>query len=305
MLFPQVAYIIRNATRMRNISDIFDETDEIRTLDHALHFFLSGAPDTDVEESLKALNARIDAAQRTARRSRMRRWLYPAAAAVAVILVTAVVTFSLTYDDGIQRYCNAGEAAVMVSLPDGTQVWMNPGTEMTFDKNFNAEERNVTVVGEAYFDVVHNPDCPFIVTTESFKVKVLGTVFNVKAFPGDARPEVSLAQGSVAMQNLDGVNLVRLRPGQQAVLDKSADALEISDIYIGDMLMRHYGAVSLHNATVKEIVTEISDVYGVSIAVEGKDEGATYNFSFQKDSDIGDILDMLEFVCGDLRFSLE
>ena len=71
------------------------------------------------------------------------------------------------------------------------------------------------------------------------------------------------------------------------------------------MLMRHYGAVSLKASTVKEIVSEISEVYGVKIIIDGEDDGATYNFSFQKSSSVGDILDMLEFVCEDMKFSVE
>ena len=192
-----------------------------------------------------------------------------------------------------------------ITLGDGTQVWLNPGTELSFDRSFNTDERNVSLSGEAYFDVYHNPGCPFIVTTESFRIKVLGTVFNVRNFPGDRNPDVSLAQGSVAMQNLDGVNLVRLRPGQQAVFDTEEESLEINDIYVGDMLMRHYGAVSLKAATIREIVSEISEMYGVKIVTDGEDKGATYNFSFQKDSNVGDILDMLEFVCKDMKFSIE
>ena len=219
--------------------------------------------------------------------------------------MTVGITLALTWRDDTQYYVNNGESAIMVGLPDGTQAWLNPGTELAFDSTFNADERNVSLSGEAYFDVAHNPECPFIVTTESFRIKVLGTVFNVRNFPGDTSPEVSLAQGSVAMQNLDGVNLVRLRPGQQAVLDTDDGALEINDIYVGDMLMRHYGAVSLKAATVREIVSEISEMYGVKIIIDGEDDGTTYNFSFQKDSNVGDILDMLEFVCEGVEFSIE
>lgn len=283
----------------------FKETDDLKLLDRAMRALFSDSPDKDTEESLKLLNARIDTMQRNSRKSFLKRWAYPVAAALAIVISTVAVTVSVTYDDSLQRYANNGETAVMVGLPDGTQAWLNPGTELTFGRSFNTDDRNVSLSGEAYFDVAHNPDCPFIVTTESFRIKVLGTVFNVRNFPGDARPEVSLAQGSVAMQNLDGVNLVRLRPGQQAVYDTMVESLEINDIYIGDMLMRHYGAVSLKGATVREIVSEISGIYGVKISISGEDEGTTYNFSFQKDSDIGDILDMLEFVCKGMTFSLE
>ena len=290
---------------MKNTKYGFGDKEELEALDHALRFVMSDSQDDDTEQSLRLLNARIDAAQSRARRSRLRRWLYPAAAAVAVVLVTVGITLALTWRDDTQYYVNNGESAIMVGLPDGTQAWLNPGTELAFDSTFNADERNVSLSGEAYFDVAHNPDCPFIVTTESFRIKVLGTVFNVRNFPGDARPEVSLAQGSVAMQNLDGVNLVRLRPGQQAVYDTMVESLEINDIYIGDMLMRHYGAVSLKGATIKEIVAEISEMYGVGISIGGEDDGTTYNFSFQKDSNVGDILDMLEFVCEGVEFSIE
>ena len=290
---------------MKNTKYGFGDKEELEALDHALRFVMSDSQDDDTEQSLRLLNARIDAAQSRAGRSRLRGWMYPAAAAVAVVLVTVGITLALTWRDDTQYYVNNGESAIMVGLPDGTQAWLNPGTELAFDSTFNADERNVSLSGEAYFDVAHNPECPFIVTTESFRIKVLGTVFNVRNFPGDTSPEVSLAQGSVALQNLDGINLVRLRPGQQAVFDVDDSALEINDIYVGDMLMRHYGAVSLKGATIKEIVAEISEMYGVGISIGGEDDGTTYNFSFQKDSNVGDILDMLEFVCEGVEFSIE
>lgn len=290
---------------MKNTVHRFSDKEELDALDHALRFVLSGSHDDDTEPSLRLLDARIDAAQSRARRSRLRRWLYPAAAAAIAIVSTVGLTMFFTHGSNVQRYANNGEAAIMVGLPDGTQAWLNPGTELVFDSSFNTDERNVSLSGEAYFDVAHNPECPFIVTTESFRIKVLGTVFNVRNFPGDTSPEVSLAQGSVAMQNLDGINLVRLRPGQQAVFDVDDCALEINDIYVGDMLMRHYGAVSLKGATIKEIVSEISEMYGVGISIGGEDDGTTYNFSFQKDSNVGDILDMLEFVCEGVEFSIE
>ena len=274
---------------MKNISDNTDRHNDLDILDHTLRFYLSGSSDDEMEASLAALNRRIDAAMSGARKARFRRWLYPAAAAVAVILVSVGITLALTWQDGTQYYANNGETAALVGLPDGTQVWLNPGTELSFDRSFNTDERNVSLSGE----------------TESFRIKVLGTVFNVRNFPGDRNPDVSLAQGSVAMQNLDGVNLVRLRPGQQAVFDTEEESLEINDIYVGDMLMRHYGAVSLKAATIREIVSEISEMYGVKIVTDGEDKGATYNFSFQKDSNVGDILDMLEFVCKDMKFSIE
>ena len=98
----------------------FSDKEELDALDHALRFVLSGSHDDDTEPSLRLLDARIDAAQSRVRRSRLRRWLYPAAAAVIAIVSTVGLTMSFTHGSNVQRYANNGEAAIMVGLPDGT-----------------------------------------------------------------------------------------------------------------------------------------------------------------------------------------
>ncbi len=266
---------------------------ELKTLDHALRHILHENEDHGTARPSAKVNAAIDLMQTKERKRKIWRFIYPAAAAVALLAV--ILTNRMTYSPII--YSNNSEASINIGLPDGTQVWINPGTELSFDNTFNKKERKVKLAGEAYFDVAHNQECPFIVSTDNFRIKVLGTVFNVKAYKEDRFAEVSLAQGKVSMQNTDGMDLVRLRPGQQAIFDVQDPSIEIKDVQVGDMLKRHYGAVSLHNATISEILKEIYTVYGVEITASDPDDKATYNFSFQEKSEIEDVLDILRFTC--------
>lgn len=283
------------------LEDMFrtDEDRELKLLSHAIRYHLSD--NSGVEESLAAINREIDAAQRKRRLRRLSAVLGSAAAVVAILLTAGILTFkSIPALD----YLNSGETAMNVVLPDGTQVWMNPGAKLSVDGKFNKSGRDVRLEGEAYFDVAHDEDRPFVVTADGFKVKVLGTVFNVKSIPGEQISEVTLAQGSVMMQSASGMNLVRLKPGQQAVLDAESSALEIKSVAVGDMLLRHYGAVSLHHASVSEILAKISEVYGKTIVQVSASDDSTYNFSFQKESSLDEVLSMLRFICPGLELSV-
>ena len=82
-------------------------------------------------------------------------------------------------------------------MPDGTQVWLNVGSNIKYDENYGKENREITLTGEAFFDVVHNEKKPFIIHTPKMNVKVLGTVFNVKAYPNDEVTEAALIKGSI------------------------------------------------------------------------------------------------------------
>jgi ferric-dicitrate binding protein FerR (iron transport regulator) len=84
-----------------------------------------------------------------------------------------------------------------IELPDGTQVWLNVGSRINYDENYGKQNRELTLTGEAYFDVVRDVNKPFILHTGKMDVKVLGTVFNVKAYPGDATTEAALIKGSI------------------------------------------------------------------------------------------------------------
>lgn len=86
-----------------------------------------------------------------------------------------------------------------VTLPDGSNVWLNAGSKLTYSKDFGKEIREVELNGEGYFDVVKMKSKPFIIHTSNMNIKVLGTVFNVKAYPEDKQSETSLLSGSIVV----------------------------------------------------------------------------------------------------------
>lgn len=104
-------------------------------------------------------------------------------------------------------------------LPDGSKVMLNAGSDIRISKEFNDATREITLSGEAFFDVVHNPQKPFIIHTDHMDVKVLGTVFNVKAYPSDKMSETSLLKGSVEITlRSDSTKKVLLKPNQKVIL---------------------------------------------------------------------------------------
>ena len=109
-------------------------------------------------------------------------------------------------------------------LPDGSTVWLNAGSKLDYTKIGSTGNREVQLTGEAFFDIVKNPERPFIIHTSKIDVKVLGTKFNVKAYPDDKTVETSLVQGSVEVfvKNRPGEKYL-LKPNQKLVLLNSVE----------------------------------------------------------------------------------
>lgn len=256
--------------------------------------------------SLNGLNRRIDALDaapvRKGRLIPLRR--FAAAAAVAAILVASFMTYRIVTAPFVHSFHNADTVAMHVAMPDGTDVWLGPGTSLSYDDTFRVDGRNVELDGEAYFDVTHDAQHPFIVTTSAFRVRVLGTVFNVRSFSGESVAEATLAEGSVALQHPGGRNLICLHPGQQAVYDADAEQLEVNEVPVGDLLLIRYGVITLDNATLPEIIGRIEQAYGVELRPDGQQmPDDHYNFNFQKDASVEDVVDLLQFVSG-CRFKI-
>lgn len=107
-------------------------------------------------------------------------------------------------------------------LPDGTSVWLNASSNLTFDENFGKDLREVNLSGEAFFDVVKDPSHPFIIHTKNINIKVLGTEFNVKAYPEDTLTETSLVRGRVEVT-------IKNRPGEKHFLKPNEKMIVAND----------------------------------------------------------------------------
>jgi ferric-dicitrate binding protein FerR (iron transport regulator) len=117
-------------------------------------------------------------------------------------------------------------------LPDGTSVWLNASSNLTYDENFGNNIREVSLSGEAFFDVVKDPSRPFIIHTKAINIKVLGTEFNVKAYPEDPYTETSLIRGSVEVT-------IKSRPQEKHYLKPNEKMLVVNDEPEKKLMQKH------------------------------------------------------------------
>lgn len=118
-----------------------------------------------------------------------------------------------------------------VALPDGSVVWLNAKSKLTYPSEFNGTTREVELEGEALFDVTHNPQKPFTVVTPSYRINVLGTVFNVKSYSVADVFETTLVSGSVKVQEKDNASVIAvLKPNEKFSFDKKKAATSVTKV---------------------------------------------------------------------------
>lgn len=179
-------------------------------------------------------------------------------------------------------------------LSDGTKVWLNSGSSLRLYKYFSRSERRVQLSGEAYFDVVHNADRPFIVETDYFTVTDIGTSFNVKAY-GKSDASVALVSGKVAVKT--GDNPMELLPGQLAEVRNGEISVHSIDIY--PFTQRKDGLFYFHDASLKDIMAEIGRWYGRNVVFESPENmEQRLHFVDERSKSLADIANDLNDIDG-------
>ncbi|HEY5511789.1 MAG TPA: FecR domain-containing protein [Prolixibacteraceae bacterium] len=157
-----------------------------------------------------------------------------------------------------------------VVLPDGSNVWLNAESTIKFKVPFDKSTRDVSLCGEAYFEVKKNQDVPFVVKSGKVQVKVLGTKFNYKAFAKENNIEVVLAEGKVSL-NTEGCakgNEKIMNPGDRAVFDKTANQTKITNGKIDKYIAWHNGKMIFDETPMPEVATQLERWYGIEVIIE-------------------------------------
>jgi transmembrane sensor len=188
----------------------------------------AGDPDTD-QRFLKMMESSAGLPPfHHIRHSVRRKWLIAAAVAACILLVWGINRLSSApapqpahSAHNEEVLAKAGTRTKMV-LPDGTQVWLNSNSRLKYNNDFNTNNREVVLEGEAYFDVAKNTQLPFVVHASSIDIKVLGTSFAVKSYPQDKTIEATLLQGMIEVSRKDNPNTPRiiLKPNDKLVFSK-------------------------------------------------------------------------------------
>lgn len=178
-----------------------------------------------------------------------------------------------------------------LELSDGTKVWLNSGTELTFPLQFTGAEREVMLTGEAYFEVAPDVAKPFNVITSGASVRVLGTSFNVSAYEADRKVEVALLEGRVAFETQGGRYL--LAPGQMAALD-AAGGVEVTTGDVDAIASWITGVYDFRDMELGELATKLERWYGVGF--EFRDDAARilrFSGAISRSRDLQYMLDMI------------
>lgn len=192
-------------------------------------------------------------------------------AAVAIIAVCLTMVWLAKDTDSAQLAMQtitvpAGQRANVI-LADGTEVWLNAGTTMRYPLSFLSSKREVILDGEAYFDVAHNKSCPFVVHTYAMDVEVLGTCFNVEAFPKQNVFNTSLMQGKVKLVSTSTkMEPVILTPGYKSMLKDGH--LEVVEIENYDVYRWKEGLYCFRDKAFADIMQDLERYYDLHIKIQ-------------------------------------
>ncbi|MBL7783100.1 MAG: FecR domain-containing protein [Saprospiraceae bacterium] len=220
----------------------------------------------DTERALQKVKAQIPPAAPVARRFSMYQWM-PAAAAVLALVVAAVFFFrnpSETQEVQIAATANT----LTDTLTDGSVVVLNRNSALRIASNFNKKERRMRLEGEAYFEVAHDREKPFVIEVQQLEVKVVGTEFNVDNRSEPGRVKVSVKEGKVQLSA--GAQSLLLVAGEQAVYESATGNITRVTQPNPNVLAYKNRLFDYEATPLGQVVRELSDVYGVDISLKNK-----------------------------------
>ena len=231
----------------------------------------TGTPDFSAEQDWHRLEAAIDRVDRSEVAEKQKahnRWgSFKIAASIAFLLACAALLYLLNRGDDL-IIKESGLQEIHFTLADGSEVWLNKGSTLTYPEEFSADERVVNLEGEAFFKVSHNSDKPFIVLAQKARVKVLGTSFNVKAYEQAPVAEVFVLTGKVGLSAVDlEEQLLVLQPGQKGVLIKEQNLVSMEPTRDDNVLAWRTNKLVFRKAALVEVVPALESYFGIELQV--------------------------------------
>lgn len=163
-----------------------------------------------------------------------------------------------------------------VKLSDGSQIWINAGSRIIFPHNFSGKNREIYLVGEAYFEIAHDQDKPFLVKTSTVTIQVLGTSFNVSSYPDDDFVSAVLKEGKIRIDENDaGIfsSPVELSPNQMAVFKKDGNGIQVSKTNHEFYTAWKDGVLKFENAEINSLIVKVERFYNISIELKNQSIG--------------------------------
>ena len=239
--------------------------------------------------------------QSTSRRGFSLSALWRYAAVVAIIIAVGCISYWQGEVNVKDTFADISVEAPLGSktklyLPDGTLVWLNAGSRMTYSQGFGVDNRKVELEGEGYFEVKRNEKIPFFVKTKDLQLQVLGTKFNFRDYPEDHEVVVSLLEGKVGLNNLlrEEKEAV-LSPDERAVLNKANGLLTVESVTASNASQWTDGYLFFDEELFPDIAKELERSYNVKIHI-ANDSLKTFRFYgnfVRREQNIQEVLEAL------------
>jgi transmembrane sensor len=204
-------------------------------------------------------------------------WLKGMAAAILLLAIAIPIYFLNTSENPnliseeipalLKSQTRPGEKS-RIRLSDGTIVWLNSESVLEYPKEFKGSERLVSIAGEGYFEVAHDPEKPFIVASGNTVTTALGTSFNVESYPNENAIAVSLVTGKIKV-SLNDEGTYYLEPGYQFLYDKKEHSVEKKNINTDHVTAWTNGVLIFNRDGYETVVKKLQRWYGVGISSKG------------------------------------
>ena len=261
--------------------DLIPEVNKARELITALNFRDYGTTDESVDLEWKRLQNAIDFSSAEAEVSQpffvKTSWVWTIAAAcvlfISVFAVRQIWFSGLNSNEAkiISRTASKGER-LLIKLIDGSTVRLNSGSTLTFPKVFPAGKRELSLIGEAFFEVAPDKNAPFIIHTGSITTQVLGTTFGIEAYPETGDIRVAVVEGKVKVNSNSRLEKksqeVFLTKNKMATFDKSAKHLAVSEFDSKTQLAWKDGVLYFEKSDFRNVIKKLENWYGVKIQID-------------------------------------
>lgn len=192
-------------------------------------------------------------------------------AAVLLLVILPLAAYYKGKDSVKQEFAEIVIEAPMgartkMHLPDGTAVWLNAGSKLSYSQGFGIDNRDVQLEGESYFEVNRNENLPFCVKTKEVKVRVLGTKFNFRNYQDDNEAVVNLLEGKVSLMNgLRKMSEQYLAPGECMTLDKHTGMMTLSKAKVENSVVWMNNELFFDEELLSDVAKKLSRCYNVTI----------------------------------------
>jgi transmembrane sensor len=197
-------------------------------------------------------------------------------------------------DNGMNTIAIPRGGKYNITLADGTKVWLNSASELSFPATFTGAERRVTLTGEAYFEVAKNKTMPFKIDVNGKQVvEVLGTHFNISAYTDEQSISTTLLEGSVKINYKNKSTLIK--PGQMAI-NNSGEGITVMQANIEEVMAWKNDSFIFNNESITSIMKKISRWYDVDVVFKGDMTNINLYGNFSRSKGLGSLLKNIELV---------